>query len=445
MNKTFISKLGIMFAMIFSFLLSIIPGSSVKALEDGETYQTYVDLNKTTRNGSIISFETKDTYNVSAVTYEYTFLINDVLVSKLVQREEKFNKIDSKTYSIDLSAIEETVEGVKIQKIKYTLDDKSWVDKRTVGNNYIGNMESKYKYNYVEISNTELVTTYINSTSSGSWNYINYQNKLYFKFADLVPEDITKMTVDYDTYTNKNTWFGAKSENTDRKNVTYEVTKEDYNKQYGDHATIFDDLFGKFEKVYAIQKSDNEKYDWSVLLPETTFSSDKFGATKYTEVIENACVIKMSYLTEGTYYEDIPVLSDDSGWIYYKEYDKPKDLLDRIIEAIKRFLNWLSNNMWLPISIILIIALAVLISLGTPIIFIVKGIWIIIKLLFKIISLPFKLIGSLFNINKDQKDFNKQMKKYEKEKNKAIDKEKKKELKKINKHGYNRNSNYYKR
>lgn len=395
-------KVGLLMILIFSFLLSvIIPNNRVKAKEDGENYQTYVELTITSRNGNIVSFSVKDSYNVMAITYEYTFYINETLVSKLVQREEKFKKIDSKTYSIDLSAIKETVEGVKIQKIKHTLDDKSWVDKRTTGNNYVGNMESKYKYNYVELSDTKLVTKYINTTVAGSWSFSNYENRVYFKFADLVPEDITKLTVEYDQYTNEwtNYLLWKTSSNSAKVNHSYEVTKEDYVKQYGDHATIFDDVFGKFEKVYSIQKSDNNNFDWSVALPQTNIRTNDSGLKKYTEVIENACIIKMSYLTEGKYYEDIPVLSEDTGWVHYEEYSKPASF----IEKIKKALNWISDHVWIIVAILAFIAFLIAIiickSITTVIVGIykiIKGIfkavWFVIKVIFNIIALPFRII-----------------------------------------------------
>jgi len=383
MKKIF-SKLGILMTLIFSFLLSFFPNSKVSAANSPEIYTTYVDIVSTTRSGDTITFVTKDKLKeVLSITYEYTYYVNDVLTGYLAYRTEEFKKVNDSTYSFD---VESNVIGVKIHTVRYVVADKDgiWTDDQTTGNNYIGDVNAKYRKHFVEIEDIHLEVTNGHTVHlTTTYSIQTIFNRVYFNFKDLDVEKVTAASVDYHYYEHHvrpsiNIFNGFKKEtNTAHENRTYNATV-DNNKEY-DYSlgqsvlmcAVHADCDGKYKRI-EIDVSDKEEYDWYIQLPDTAYESH--GINNSTrQVIDNAQIVKISYWDDGTFYKDVTTLSPNTGWIEYEETEKPE------------IPTWL---------IILMIAIG-LFTLGLIAMFvkpvfngikvIVVGVWRIIKTIFKIL------------------------------------------------------------
>ena len=384
--KTIFAKMGILMTLIFSFLFTAFSPNTAKALEDGENYQTEIVLtsfNKT--NDETIQFTTANKYDVIALTYVYTYYSeNNVLVENLVQRSKDFTKVDDYTYKF---AVSPDWQGVKLYKIQYYFNSDAWADKFTNGFREWGNMDSKYKMNYVEISAVELKKEIV---SGSDWdNNAIYHNKLYFKFADLNPDEVTKVVADFETHVNHKVLWGIKWSDNYKNYENYEINSE----ITPTTSQKLKDWWGGSYKKYEIFKSDDSNYDWYVYLIDTAITSTHvFGSLlnmDYQEtVIENASIIKISYISEGHYYNDVPVLSPDSGWIHFEQTVGPNANSE---------LPWWIWLIIVGVGLMIIGILALIckpIAKGIAIIF--KGIWYLLVAIYYILKwtifLPITLI-----------------------------------------------------
>lgn len=403
MKKIF-SKIGILAILIFSFLLSFFQTTPIKAANDTIEYQTYVNVSYITRKDNLITVNLLEEYDVIDFTYEYTYYLNEILVSELVKNSIDFQMIDKTTFTF---SVNKNVEGVKLWKVKYLTSNNIWADKQCKGGILsVGNMNSSYKKNYVVIEdNLKLVKTETGRSTDGTYSFINYKNVVHFNFKDLVVDEIEKITLDYSQYTHKEYLWNLYSKNTNHKNIAdYEVEKEDYIVSGGLAQRIIDKLGLMTAKRYKIQKSDLEGYDWAVELPTTSKRMDATASTRIETIIQNASVTKISYWSEGQYYEDIPVLGSDTGWVYATEKEPNFDFWKWLIEMINKIVDFFGGNVVAVIIFFVIVVFIIvsLIKLGIKKTFqgifwiIEKIVSIIISLLKFIICLPFVILKKIF-------------------------------------------------
>lgn len=401
MKKVF-SKIGLLMILVFSFLISFFQPISIKAVDDFLNVQTYVNVSDINRNDNLITVKLQEEYEIIDFTYEYTYYLNDILVSELIKNSTEFNLIAKDTFTF---SVNESVKGVKLWKIKYLTENNIWADKQCKGDILqVGNMDSLYKKNYVEIEDgLELVKTRIGESTDGTYSFIYYKNVVHFNFKGLVVDEIEKITLDYSQYVHTEYLWNLFSKDTNYKNVVdYEVEKEDYIVSGGVTGRILDKLGLMTAKRYKIQKSDVEGYDWAVELPQTYKRMDTAASTRSETVLQNASVTKISYWSQGEYYEDILVLSPDTGWVKYEH--KKETIWDKILTFFEKLYNLCGNNIFITAGVIILIICIIIALIKIGIKKIILGLYylieklviFIIKLLKWIICLPFKLIRKIF-------------------------------------------------
>lgn len=396
MKKVF-PKIGIVAILIFSFLLSFFQPTSIKAIDDSLNVQTYVNVSYINRSDDLITVKLQKEYEIIDFTYEYTYYLNDILVSELIKNSTEFELTEKDTFTF---SVDESVQGVKLWKIKYLAEDNIWADKQCKGGILqVGNMDSLYKKNYVEIEDgLKLVKTRIGESTDGTYSFIYYKNVVHFNFKELVVDEIEKITLDYSQYVHTEYLWNLYSKNTNHKNINdYEVEKEDYVVSGGLAERILDKLGVMIAKRYKIQESNIEGYDWAVELPQTYKRMDAVASTRTETILQNASVTKISYWSQGEYYEDIPVLSPDTGWVLMPEKQAKFDFLEWLIE------DFFGGNILTAVAciVLIIVIIIALIKIGIKKIFqgicwvIEKIVNVILKLLKCILMLPIVIIKKI--------------------------------------------------
>ena len=398
--KTIFTKMGILMTLIFSFLFSLIVPNTVNALEAGDIYEQHATINNISLVNHVLSFDVKnasdiDVVEVSGFTYKYTYWVEDTLVGELKQDDNSFTRDGSK-YVIQL---DEKVVGVTIYKVRFKTNN-SYITLDTNGTNIVGNCANTKKINWVQLDKGKILSDKSEKIYAGQDLYIEYvYNSFYFNFSELVVDDVIDVDMRYYLYTNtyekyKFLWWNVseKSENTDPVEHKYEVAQTDslYQGWEDENFIIYlKCLYGNCTdtyKRYAIEKSDNDMYQWKINLPTTAIRSSSGGGHTWieTEIIEQADITTMSYIIDGKEFIDIPVYQESSGFVYMPEYSR----------------NGLPWWFWLIVVgiILLIIGILAIIfkPIGKGIIFIFKLIWWIIVAIYYVLKwtifLPITLI-----------------------------------------------------
>ena len=450
-KKALLKKIGIMLALIFSFLLSIIPTGMIanasSSISEGETIKDTIRVLETKRSGNTISFKVIDKLDIRSITYEYVYKGNDNVNYAELVTDNAVSKKGDYEYSFDVSS---KAIGVKIWKVKYYLTNEYFKNKMTIGSNSIGDITSEYKKNYVEVVADKL--DHIDKC-------VNYKviantcDKLYVFYFNLDTEidKIEKLSLEYSIKTLKKRWWAYKTTSTksyeidlnyDQKVIDVEdkslndyLSSDEYtNKikelEFGNNLNddeLLNYLFENHLRPVLGENKNGNGYSWYVqpMINDTIVDKEDFFKFGYDKTeLQEVAIVKMSYWSHGDYFEDIPVLDEDTGWFKFKEEETNnfEDFLKDLIEFLK--------DHWYLIPVV-IIALPVLAGLLVFILFLLLKsliilIWRFIKWLF---LLPFK-IGKKKIIRINNSDMTIDKKNHVKEN--------------INKHGYNRNTDSYK-
>lgn len=403
---------------------SFSPSAKVKGLEDNvEEYKTYVTISSFIKEDNKIIFKTANKLSVIDITYEYTYYKNNTLVGGLAQESSEFSKIDDYTYSFEVS---DNIVGIKLHKVKYVVEDKNgiWTNDPVIGTTTsVGEIEPEYR-EHVLIKDGTLFTDKIGSYRLSTTDFVTYSNKLYFNFEELIVEQVTKATVNYHYYVavEEPSWlFFTKSYNAGDENRTYEAdvnnnVEEEYSAVQATLAcAVFADCDGKYSRI-EIEESDRDGYQWYVRLPDTTYTHVTYNSNR-REVIDNAYAVKISYWDNETYYEDVNVLMDPSGWVEYEEGDNTPGILKNISDFLDRILTWIEANITIICIIIVIIVFVIICIIVGSIAKVIKAIfkfikWIIIAL-YRIIKytigLPLVIIARQEKKKKENKEFDNKM------------------------------------
>lgn len=444
MNKI-ISKTGIVLALIFSFLLSLFTSATTSMnVAAAETIQETVDLVSTKREGNTITFTTKLAYDVDSITYQIVYYVGDVKYADLVSDAE-VNKINDFNYSFEVS---DGIIGVKICKIKYFVSSNYFKNKLTTGNNFVGDIDALYKKNYVEVTTDKLEVLGGLGDDLASISQITSDKTYIFYFnLDTEIERIIDLSLEYSIKYEKETWWGlGGSTSTESYEVKLDHTQQviDYEKA-GDYVINWFENYNGEDKAVEIfnqyeyakntfkrdvlgENTNDNGYDWYVQPLLDLELEDKnyiFGSGYKRQDLQEVAVVKMSYYSQGEYFEDIPVLDEDTGWIKYEPGDYSPSWWRKIID-------WIKTNV--------------------TIVSIVIG-FILLVIAFKIINIPLSWIGLGMDKTsrlerKLDKQYKRQLKtakqtaalsKLESKEEKKI----KKKEKKIRRNGYNRNNSNY--
>lgn len=420
------------FTLIFSFLFSFISiGINVNALED-KYIKDKVEIDSITLlNSNYVEFSVDDNNELILVTYEFTYYINNVLISELAVDDVLSNNKEG-LYSFDIET-EHDVEGVKIWKLTYPLSDSYRKSKFTSGFNAYGNVESSLKKDWLRID-TKIVS--LNSTANSILDYIKTtlnpitisKNSygLYFTF-DLENDYIADITIEYTNYYRfkplKQPWLFNFS--SDKQTVREEIYNND--KSLIDYSSTgvlkgFSSVMSPYtdtpfnESIYKLK--DSTEYDYLAVINSklNNYTTLLYSAEA---VVDEAAILDVGYYFEGEFFKK-EVVNEDTGWTYFVS-DQIKDKAE--------------DSMWILYLILGVIIFAIVVWFLTPIVigikFIVLSVYYVIKYLLLglwfIISLPFRLVGFCFNGDTESKE----------------QKRKEKREKKLRKNGYNRNNSHY--
>lgn len=445
MKKTFISKTGIVFALIFSFLLSFFTGiTNVTKVNAAEVMQDVVNLVSTEREGNTITFTTKQLYNVDSITYQIVYYANESEKHADLVTDAKVKKINDYTYSFEVN---DAIVGVKIWKIKYFVSTDNFKNKMTTGNNYVGDTDAIYKKNYVEVETDKLEAVGRNCDYYGFKPETCKKYYVFYFNLDTEIDWIVDLSLEYSIKTEKKAWYGIDKDSFTK---SYE-TKLDHTQQVVDREKADeyiwdlwesqgDDLdlvafeqgieyaFNTFKRDVLGKNENGNGFDWYVqplLDLNLTDKTYALGSGYYREDLQEVAIVKMSYYSQGEYYEDIPVLDEDTGWIKHD----PGKYSPSWWEKLK---NWFKNNV--------------------TIVSVVTGI-ILIIIAFKIINIPLSWIGlGMDKTSRLERKLDKQYKRQLKAAKQTAalskleskqEKKNKKKEKKIRRNGYNRNNSNY--
>lgn len=401
--KKIYSKIGILMILIFSFLLSFIStGTQAKALED-KYIQDKVQIDSISFKNKKVEFCVDDNYDLTLATYEFTYYINNVLISEL-EVDDSLTTDGKGKYTFDIET-EHDIEGVKVWKLTYPISGSYNKIKFTEGSNVYGNIDSALKKDWIRID-SKLVS--LNSTANSIVDYIkNTLNPitisknsygLYFTF-DLENDYIADITIEYTTYYRfkplKQPWL--LNFNGDKQTVREEIYNND--KDLIDFSATgilkdFSTVMSPFtdtpfnESIYKLK--DSTEFDYLAVINSklNNYTTLLYSAEA---IVDEVAILNIGYYFEGEYFKK-EVVNEDTGWTYFvsdqiadKAKDKGKDILKIIAIA-------------LVIIVLVYILIKKVLSKAVDSFF--AGLWVIIKRLFsliiKILSLPFKLIGAVF-------------------------------------------------
>ena len=440
--KRYISKVGIILTLVFSFLLTIIYSStSISASTSSEIVKETVELTSTERDENVVTFTTKSIYNIDSITYQIVYYGEDDLKYADLISDAKVNKITDKKYSFDVS---NEIIGVKIWKIKYLVSADYYKNKMTTNKNSVGDVDAIYKKNYIEVT-TDKLDVLFSETNSFLSGFETDKIIVFYFNLDTKIDKIIELSLEYSIKKEKKAWWGIDTEVT-TKSYTAELdhTQQvlDYDTAYNaylewllanpdstwqEQAEVRKDFLNKYKRaVLGANKKDNG-YKWYVqpLLDIKLTDKDYFaGSGYYREDLQEVALVKMSYYAQGEYFEDIPVLDEDTGWIKYTE--EKKDFWDILKDFFSKFT---SLDSALPIIIVIII-LIILVSLALS-----------------LINMPLKAVGLGFDKKSRLERANNRLSSLElkstKEKINQLKAEQKRE-RKFKKNSYNgKSSNYY--
>ena len=373
-------KVGLLFTMIFSFLLPLLNINTTVASAKEEIVEN-IELTKTERKDNTISFTTKEEYSIEEVTYEIVYYGEDNQKYADLVRGAEVTKINDFVYSFEVS---EDIVGVKVWQLEFFVSTGYTRLLQTSGNNYVGEIDAIYKKNYVEVTTDKLEVLFDDEdecdaaffgTSTCEKIYVFYFN------LDTVIDRIIKLDMRYSIKTEKKTWWGINNETWTK---SYEVTL-DHTQQVTDYEAAGEYFSNWYETnknnvstIEALAEAEHAKntfkrdvlganingngYDWYIqpLLDVSLYDKEYIASSGYQKQdLQEVAIIKMSYYAQGEYFEDIPVLDEPTGWISYEE-DSRASFWDKIKDFFTKFTNLDSAG---PI-IICIVIIVLLVSLA---------------------------------------------------------------------------------
>lgn len=333
-RKYLYKKITILFTLIFSFLFCLIPASKVSAATT--TNQDYVKLTSITREDNLIKFTTDSVYTVDSITYEITHYGTATEIYADLVTDAEVNKINDYMYSFEVS---DEVIGVKIWKLKYQVSTDYFKNKMTTGKNTIGNVDAVHRKNYVEVTTDLLWSSNGEGCEAGFFENKTCRKYYVFYFnLDTEIDWIVNLSMEYSIQTvEKSSWFSKETTNTKSYEIKLDHTTDVYdiekgNKYLIDYMTTHDNIsfeqwVNQMDYVYATYRrqvlgaNTNENgYDWYVqpLIEQELTEEEYFANWGYKrEYLQEVAIVKMSYYSNGQYFEDIPVQDEDTGWIEY--------------------------------------------------------------------------------------------------------------------------------
>lgn len=419
--ERFISKTGIIFTLIFSFLLSLFNSNTSSVTALGEEIVEHIELTKTEREDNIIYFTTKDRYQIKKVTYEIVYYGGDNQKYADLIRDAVVTKVNNYKYSFEVDS--DTI-GVKIWQLEFLLSIGENRVLQTVGNNSVGELDAIYKKNFVSVETDMLeVLGGDRCGLKGFENITCFKMYVFYFNLDTEIDKIIKLDMRYKIKTEKKTWWGL---NKDSYTKTYEITL-DHTQQVIDwdgvvnHFDIWasdktkvsmDEVYSELLFASETYKRDvlgannnGNGYDWYVqpLLDDTLTDKQYLAGSGYQrQDLQEVAILDISYYSHGEYFEDIPVLDEPTGWIKYEKNDK--DFWDWLVETINKIIDFFGGNIFAVILffIIAIFIIIALIKLGIKKTFqgicwiVEKIVSIILNLLKSIICLPFIILKKIF-------------------------------------------------
>ena len=387
MKKGIFNKLGILFILIFSFVLSIVTTNDhIVAAGSIENVQKSVYINSVTRNGNNIIFNLDEALDVKSVTYEicYENTITGIYEGDLLI-DQSVSKINDKTYSIK---VDPSVIGVEIHEVRFVDTGVNHTpSKNTKGFPVWGNVNSERKKNYVEVTTDKLECVDFNNSWGVGLRWLpstqsNNQNFKYCTFyfnLDTEIDEIINITFEYAITHIVKEWIWSESYQYSETQNPIEMDSESLgwnidvlktlsSEQFGDLTKAADEYIKEEDyagfKNYLLSSNllvpsigavtSGNGYDW-YLAPEGYFSvyseSSWWGNVYHYQTIDEVSLIKMSYWSSGNYFENIPVLDEDTGWT---KYTPEETIFDKITNFFSSITSWIIVGIILILLIIII-------------------------------------------------------------------------------------------
>ena len=382
--KKILKKICLMLFVLCS-LFSIFTVSSLDRIEavSSETIKESINIESTVREDNIIKFKPKDTVNKYAfATYEIVYLVDNVKYSDLVV-DANISMTNDNVYYFEVS---DSVIGVKIWKLKYFVSTDNFKNKMTTGNNHVGDVDSVYKKNYVEVT-TDLLEELggCDGDLSIFEECYSFKSYVFYFNLDTKIERILDLKLEYSIQYNKKTWWGLSNENYTRSFETnldvstqvidlkayeeylIEWVELYYNPDDSNSMTLYSEFLeveeyarNTFKRDVLGLNTNGNGYDWYVQLLLDDLLQEKdyiLGSGYLRQDVQEVAIVKMSYISEGEYFLDVPVLDEDTGIV---NYYTSSNMLDKIGEFIITLIDALKNNNlrwyhWLLIAVAIII------------------------------------------------------------------------------------------
>ena len=378
MGKIF-KKITIIFTLIFSFLISIIPNTNVvSAGYSSEVVYEKVAINDVSVNGNTIRVKLAEELDVLAFTYEYAYLdVEGVKVSQLATCSE-IKKLSDVDFSFFNNSGKELI-GVKIWKVQYSETETYRPDYMSSGNNEwskVGTtgIDGSQRLKTLQVTKNKLTYNNMEFDDYGLDDFFkfsgyskDYTGILFFSLdneeQNVIMESIYRIEVRLVTYENTWSWWGA-SQKVDQNRTTHEV------EIYEDYTTSTNRVNGVVVEdtpmVGAGLNSDG--YDWYVLFnnqlkdkdgnvidlsAEASFSGFKGSQTYLDEV----AIMNLTYVYDGEFF-DVEVLDFGTGitvYHYEKEwYDKVWDWFNNLFGFFARNIKIIA---WITIGVVVLIVI----------------------------------------------------------------------------------------
>ena len=373
MKNRLLSKFVVVATLALTMISTVVfPVNKVEA-SSTEVTQSTINLTNLIREDNTIRFTIPENIKIKDITYERVYedegqILSDLIVESNLQKGFGNNEY---TFEVDPNTV-----GVKIWKVKHQEQVNYYKNKFTTGTNSVGNLDSVSKRNYVTVTADKLesyefackefdMPWYLWSPVGIAYKTGDYLfNREYcasytwYFSLDIEIDKIESLSLEYATFTYTEALWGVLESKHDYKNhqvtVNSEDTVYDYKKftQYA-HDVCYNlsacnnALYEKGQEYFqhkAFGVSDEEGFDWYVQVSLNDLLRENnvlWGAYENHDYLQEVSLVKISYWFDGEYYEDIPVLDEDTGELIVKADDSPIDLLVKFLDNSK---TWIEEN-----------------------------------------------------------------------------------------------------
>lgn len=358
-----------------------------------ETTQSYIEIKAISRDDNTIKFTIPETIQIKDITYERIFMLDNQKVSDLIVEEKLRKGFGTSEYEFD---VESNTLAVKIWRIKHQVELNYYKNKFTKGQNSVGELGSVSKKNYITVTADKLESYsfsckqidmpwymwspagIVATVGDYLFNKENCASYTWYFSLDTKIDKIESLTVEYATFTYKELAWGwleskynyvthQKTINSDEVVYDYKKFSEYAKKECHDISICNNKLFDKGQDYFqhkAFGKSDLEGYDWYLQVSLNDLLKENnvlWGAYEKQDYLQEVSLVKISYWTDGEYFDDVPVLDEDTGELIVKADDSP---IDKLVQFIFKAKDWINAN-W---DILLYVGLGILFILCLPLI-----------------------------------------------------------------------------